>query len=607
MRKFTSTILFFIIALSVFADEVKFTAQSSKVVAVGERFRYTLSLNAKGSHLQAPAMSDFSILTGPNLSQSSSVQIINGQVSQNVNYTYTFILIAQKEGKFTIPSAKITVNGKTYESNALTIEVVKGRNNSTANTQNANNNNVNSSQIEGIDGEDLFVRLNVSDRDVYQGEHIYATIKVYTRVDLAGFENMKFPSFDGFWTQEIETPSQVSLVRENVNGKIYNVGVIKKTLLFPQRSGELTIEPFDLDLVVRQHVKSKRRSIFDGFFGSYQNVKKNIKSPPVKIKVKPLPNVGKPADYNGAVGDFSFDSEIDQTDVTTNDAITLKYKIKGNGNLKLIDVPEINFPPDFEIYDPKITNNVHVGAGGASGTKTIEYLIIPRHAGKFRIPEVKFSYFNPALGKYKTITAKGYDVEVKRGEGDESTSVVSKGISKEDLTILGSDIRYLKTGKINLKKGEKYFYASLWFYLSYVGALILFIAVFILRKEQIKRNSNVALVKNRKASKVSRKRLKLAQAHLSSSKKEEFYEEVLKAYWEYLSNKLIIPVSELSKDAAIDKLAERGVQQETIDAFFEVTDICEFARYAPAGEETEMLSLYQKALKVIDQIEQQIK
>ena len=602
--------LFFIVT-NTFADKVEFTASSPKVVAVGEQFRLTFSFNAKGTAFKAPDLRDFNILSGPNTSSSSSIQIINGNMTRSVSYTYTYILSVAKQGKFTISSAQIKYKGKVYESNSISIEVVKG----SAKAQNANrgynqgrSNQIQKSNIPAseISNKDLFVRVNVNKKSLYQGEHLIATIKVYTHLNLAGFEDMKLPSFDGFWTQDIATSSQISLERENINGQIYNVGVIKKEILFPQRSGVIKIDPFELECAIRQRVRSSQ-SVFDDFFGSsYQTIKKKVKSKSVKITVKPLPKLNQPDDFAGAVGDFKMQTSIDKKNAVTNDAVTLKIVISGNGNLKLIDPLKINFPPDFDVYDPKITNNIKNSNVGSTGRKTFEYLIIPRHAGEFKIPPFSFSFFNTKTKRYKTLVSREYNINVKKGNEEQTTNVVT-GYSKEDVKYIGSDIRFIKTDNFKLHKKGEYIFGSMFFALTYFIAILIFVVIMLIRRKHIKQNQNISLLKNKKANKISKKRLKVANSYLKQNKKENFFDEVLKALWGYLSDKLNIPVSELSKDNVIAILQQRGVDNDLIDKFIDLLNTCEYARFAPTTIETQMDKIYADASNIISKLEQKIK
>lgn len=594
-------------SLIIFSQNIQFTASAPKVVAVGENFRLTYSINAKGANLSSPSIKDFNIISGPNQSSSSSISIINGQMTQNVSYSYTYFLNATKEGKFTIEPASIEVEGKEYKSNPINIEVIKGQANSHHQQQYNNNNNQQNTQPNSsndISTEDLFVRVNVDKNNLYVGEHLVATIKVYTKLDLAGIESMKFPSYTGFWSQDIETPAQISLQRENYNGQIYNVGIIKKSILYPQQSGELNISPFELNCVVRQRVQSRQRGFFDDFFGSYQNISKKLLSPKVTVNVKGLPE-NKHSSFKGAVGNLNMESSIDKTEAKTNDAITIKVKISGNGNLKLIDSPKFNFPPDFETYDPKVTENISNKESGSSGSKTFEYLIIPRHPGNYRIAPVEFTYFDTKSKEYKTLSTDEFNLSIGKGEGQSST--VMSSFSKEDVKYLGSDIRYIKTKNIKINKDNGYIKNSIYFILAYPILLFGFIFLVILRRKQIKENSNLALVKNKKANKMAKKRLKKASVFLKQNDKEKFYDEILKAIWGYLSDKLLIPVADLSKDRALSELSKFNIELEIIEKLDKLIQDCEFARYFPSKEEGHMENIYLDTINIISNLDNKIK
>ena len=588
--------------LNNFSQEAEFTASAPKVISVGEQFRLTFSLNKKTSGFRAPDLRNFNILGGPSTSSSSNIQIINGKMIQSFSYTYTYILQATKKGKFTIDPAQVIVNRKQYKSNSLTIEVIEGT------SPDASKQSVPSSRenqaVPDISNKDLFVRVLTNKRNVYQDEHIVATIKIYSKLNIAGFENVKFPPFNGFWTQEIETPNQISLQRENVNGVIYNSGIIKKTLLFPQRSGEIVIDPFELECVVRQRM-TRSRSIFDDFFGTFNNVKKYVKSEPVKIIVKPLPSA-KPSSFNGAVGSYSMKASVDKQIAKTNDAITLKVNISGNGNIKLIDPLKIDFPPDFETYDPKISHNVKNSENGSVGNKTFEYLMIPRHSGNYRIPPIEFSYFDTKLKKYKTLTSGEFKISVEKGKEIETGNVVS-GFSKEDVKFIGSDIQFIKINDFKLKRKNEILFGSLRFYLSYLIVFFIFLIIFIIRRKQIKQNENIQLVKNRKANKFAKKRLKLALQYLKENNRDQFYEEVLKAMWGYLSDKLNIPVSDLSKDTAFKSLENFEIEKALTEKFLGLIDICEYARFAPSERPSQMDSIYSEAIRIISKLRQKLK
>jgi len=587
--------------------QVTFKATAPRVVAVGEQFRLSYSVNAKGSNFSQPDFGKFNVLSGPNVSSSSSVQIINGNMTQSVSYTYNYIMMATAEGKFTIPPASVNVKSKTYKSNAVTIEVVKGSATASASarSQTSSSGGGQTHVDKSNAGKDVFVAVNVNKKSLYQGESLVADIKVYTRKDLAGFDDIKFPPFTGFWSQDIEAPTQIQLHRENVNGVIYNVGLFKKVLLFPQRSGNITIDPFKITLITQERVRSS--SPFDDFFGgSYRRVPVKTASKPINIKVKPLP-ADKPKDFNGAVGRFKMSATIDKNKVKANEAINLKIRITGTGNLKLIKPLNVDFPPDIDVYDPKTSLNTKVTTSGITGSITFTYLFIPRYAGTYRIAPITFSYFDTSTKTYKTITTREFEITVEKGSGDEEmTSGVVQGLSKEEVKFIGKDIRFLKTN-FQLKKKELPLFNSKLFYLVYIVSLVLFVLILIIRRSQIKKNANQAKLKNRKANKVSRKRLKKAVGFMKQSNDEKFYDEILKAIWGYLSDKLLIPVSELSKDNVAEILEKHNVDKENITELMQLLDACEFARFAPASVSGGMEEIYKKAGKLISVLDQKIK
>jgi len=530
MKRVLLILISLLLIKSLTAQEVRFTAVAPKVVAVGEVFRLSFTVNAVGEQFIAPTFRDFDS-QGPSTSSNYSTQIINGKTSQSVSFSYNYTLRAKREGKTTIGPAKITVEGKVYQTNMLTLDVVKGQ--APAQQQAAQPSGQTSGQTGVITDQELFARIVVSKTSVFKGEHLLATIKIYTKLDLGGFRDFKLPSYNGFWSQEITTPQQINLRRENVKGQIYNVGVIKKTLLFPQRSGEIIIDPFEIECVVRK--KPRTRSVFNDFFGGYETINKSITSPPVKINIKELPD-GGPAGFKGAVGQFSLNSSIDKTEAKANEAITLRITISGNGNLKLIDPLDLKFPPDFEVYDPKVSNNFQSSETGLKGNISFEYLMIPRHSGDYKIPSGEFNYFDPKSGSYKKANSRAFNIKVLRGDPGAGDVVVSS-ISKEDVKFLGSDIRYIRTDDINLKKKGSVLFGNIKFYLAYIIPLLFFLFILILRKDYIKKRADTRLLLNRRANKVSRKRLKQASLFLKENKREEFCNEVLKAFWGYLSDK----------------------------------------------------------------------
>jgi hypothetical protein len=592
------------IALPVMADEVEFTASAPKVVETGEQFALKYNLNAKPSKFFAPSFDPFTVLAGPSTSSSSQVQIINGKMTQRYNYTYTYYLRATKAGKFTIPPAKAKVNRDNYTSNALQIEVVGGTTSRPG--ASADQRQATSSQKVKTDDKNLFVRLLVNKRNVHQGEAIIATIKIYSKLNLSGLENPKIPDFQGFVKEDLETPQLRSLERENVNGEIYGTGILQRFILFPQRPGEITIEPFQIEAIYQKQVQGRGRSIFDDFFGSYQNVRKPLKSLPVVIKVEPLPG-NRPAGFTGAVGDFNIQATVDKDKVKANDAITMKVTVSGNGNLKLIDIPEPDFPPDFEVYDPEVKVNTRNNLNGVSGSKTLEYLIIPRHAGNFRIPPIRFAYFSARDNSYKNLSTKEFTITVDKGEEQESTGAVVSGLSKEEIKFIGKDIRYIKTDDVKFQQSGTFHVNSIKYYLILLAGLLAFAGILLLRKQSIKRNADIRRVKNRKANKKARKSLKTAASYLKKGEKEPFYDEMLHAMWGYLGDKLSLPVAGLSKESAMKTLVNRGVEKANVQAYLDLIDTCEMAKYAPAESDIQMNELYQQGVKLLSTLENQIK
>lgn len=584
--------------------QTELVASAPRVVQVGEQFRLTYTLNTKGSNFEEPVMDPFKVLTGPNVSSSSSVQIINGKMSQSVSNTYTFVLMAVTEGSFTLQPAKVTAGGKTITSNPLNIEVVKGTQ-PQANQTGSGGNASNSVNKPAAGKGKVFVTVEVDKKSLFQGESLVAEIKLYTQQSLSGFEEIKFPPYTGFWSQDIESPQQIELHRENLNGQIYEVGLFKKVLLFPQRSGEITIDPFEITLVVQERVRSNNP--FDDFFGgNYRRIPLKLESEAVNIQVKPLPG-NAPADFSGAVGKFTMNATTDKTQVKANEAITLKVKVTGTGNLKLIKPVKVDFPLDMDVYDPKTTLNTKVATDGISGNVTFDYLFIPRFAGQFRIAPIVFSYFDTGSKSFKTLTSQEFVIDVERGTGDqETTPGVVQSLTKEDVKYIGKDIRFLKTGFL-LKKKETLFFGSTGFYAGYLLSLTLFITVLVFRRAQIKQNANQAKVKNRKANKVSMRRLKQAHTFMKQNNSEKFYDEILKAVWGYLSDKLSIPVANLTKDNVSEILVKHQVDAENISLLMQLLDACEFARFAPSAVSGGMDEIYSKAGMVISKLDQKIK
>lgn len=610
--KITGLIYMLLMSTALAGQNIEFRASAKEVVAVGEQFRLIYSVNGQATGFRAPAIKNFSLLSGPNQSQSSSMQIINGQVTQSVDYSFTYILEASQEGNFTIPPATVTVGGKNYQSNSVTIKVVKGSNQGSGSTPRQN-----STQPQAeLTSKDLFVRASVNKSNPFQGEQIIVTYKIYTRVPVAEYSITRSPSTAGFWLQDlIKDNKKLEQYRETIDGQEYVVAEVKKDAMFAQKSGTLTIEPLELDVVAQIQRKATRRNFndpfFDSFFndsffgGGYQNIRKTIKSNELKINVKPLPEQSRPKDFTGGVGDFSITASVDKETLKTNEALTLKFTLSGKGNIKLIEKPAISFPADFEVYDPRTTDNITSSVKGISGTRSFEYLIIPRNAGKYNIKPITFSYFDLNSQSFKTLTTQGFDITVEKGSGQQGGTAISG--DKEDFRYIGTDIRFIKTGQTQFIKSGNYLFGSPFFLIWLLSMPVLFLLFLVIWRKELKKRSNVAFMKNKKATGVARKRLKAAEKFMKAQNHEAFWQETSNALWGYMSDKFNIPRATLSFSSAEQALKDKGVKEELIKRFSEVLNNCEFARFAPGNKDVAMDTLYKQAMEVIMLTEEELK
>ena len=605
MRK---VILFFILISTVigaWADGITFTANAPEVVVSGDQFRLSYTINSqKVRDFRAPSIQGFEVLMGPSRSTQSSTQIVNGNVTSTSTITFTYILMAGKEGDYKIPGATIVADGDNYTSNSVEIKVLPPDQSSGASSSSSARSSRNQVNSGKITDKELFMLATASKTNVYEQEAILLTYKVYTQVNLTALDG-DIPDLKGFHTQEVELPNQKTFTLEHYNGRNYNTTIWRQLVLFPQQTGKIEIPSVTFEGTISQRVASA--DPFDAFFngGNYVNINKNIVTPKLVIDVKELP-AGKPTNFSGGVGEFTISSSISTQDLKTNDAVTIKLVISGTGNMKLINTPEVAFPQDFEIYDPKVENKFNLTRNGLAGSKVIEYLAIPRHAGTFTIPPIEFSYFDLKSQSYKTLKTDAYTLNVAKGEGN-ADQVVANFTSKEDLKVLGQDIRYIKTGETNLTQKDDYFFGSMSYYMWYLIPLTLFIAFMAVYRKQAMENANVAKVRTKKANKVATKRMKNAGKLLAEKKSEAFYDEVLKALWGYISDKLSMPVSQLSKDNIEEELQKHQVSDELIKEFINNLNDCEFARYAPGNQDEKMDKIYSSAIDVISKMENSIK
>ena len=611
MKKILLILLIFSKVCATFAQDVDFKASAPAQVIMGKPFQLTYTVNQRGKDLRAPEFTEFDYVAGPYTSQSSSTSFVNGKRTSSFTMSYTYTLVASKEGSFTISPATIKVGGETYTSNGVRITVLPPDQPSNANVasqqRNANNTSTTSQQREANNATEgnIFIRTLVSKTKVHEQEAILLSYKLYfAGVDVAQFtNNTRLPEFKGFLKQELEM-GEIQTELEHYDGRNYQTAILYRTLLFPQRSGDIHIEPAQFEAVLRVQNRAQVRSIFDDFFGSYTTVAKPLASSGVTIHVSELPT-GKPIGFSGGVGQFNISSKISSTDLQANEAVTLTITIQGTGNMKLLKTPAIDWPEGFEVYDPKVTNNFKTTTAGLSGTKTIEYLAIPRAGGTYTIPAIPFSYYDTQADTYKMLTTPEYTLTIARGANEEnSTAVVNTFVQKEDIQQLGSDIRYIYANELPEFQihHSRLTFGTLAFWLCYLLPALLATLLFIIFRKQIKENADITRVRYKKANKVAQRRLKVAAMLLKENKKEAFYEEIERAAWTYLSDRLSVPTAQLSKENIAQTLSSKGVAQELISQLLEVLANAEFARYAPTSDHA-MQNIYDDITKIINQLE----
>lgn len=585
--------------------DIRFTANAERTVIAGEPFRLQFQVNESGKNFELPSLNGFDVLSGPQTSTSSSTQIINGKITRSKSTIYTYILMAEKEGEYTIPAATITVGKEKYHSNTLNIKVLPP-DETAGNDPTERRGGV--ARSTNISSDNLFVKAIASKTNVYEQEAILLTYKLFFRVDLTNISPIEFPDFKGFLVQEIELPQDRRPQVEHYNGINYNTYEIRKILLFPQHKGKLKIDAAKINTIVRIPVQQIQRSFFDSFFEQFQEVEKIISTGVLNINVEQLPQP-KPADFSGIVGSLSLESDITSKEVNTNEPITLTLEISGSGNLKMLKNPELQLPTDFESYEPKTNNNFKTGNKGLSGSKEIEYLFIPRHDGNFTIPSTSFSYFDPETKKYRTINTPTYNIKVNKGVGNDQTPVVVNNFTNsEKVTVTATDIRFINTQPLRLNKENRLIAGTPLYWMLFIIPLIVAVTLALFFRKQIKESADIALMRNKKANKVARKRLVAADKYAKANDREHFYDEILKALWGYLSDKLGIPVADLNKDNIISNLMTHNVSRETIDKFMEILNDCEYERYAPSSDSKAVMEkVYGTTMTLISALEGAVK
>ena len=608
------TLLFMLCTLTGAAQTLKL--EGPRVVSLDETFRIVFTADARMSDFEWPGTDDFDVVWGPQKGSMSSTNIVNGKRTSSHQETVTYLLQPKQTGKFTIAAATANVDKQDVSSSTLQIEVVasqqqaqsQGGSSSQQNQQGQQNQTQprdNDPAVTGtVSNQDIFLRLSLNKTNVVKGEPITATLKIYTRTDIAGFEDIKFPTFNGFWSKETVSVSNLEFNRENVNGVIYNSALLRQYVLIPQQTGTLTIDPAEMVCQLRVRTSSgSPLSIFDDFFDQYQTIRKRISTPTIQVKVRNLP-AGAPASFAGGVGDFKVTARLSKDGIKSNEAASLIVTISGNGNLSMLEAPKVSFPPDFEVYDLKSTDKT--SASGTSGSKTFEYPFIPRSHGDFTIPSIEYSFYDNAHGKYVTTSTGDIPVTIEKGEEIAGGGVVMPGSNRQGVRSLTEDIRYIALGDGKLKSKDAFFAGSLLFYvLLMLLTLFFFLLSIILRRRQ-ERRADVAGSKNRRANKMARTRLKLAEDYLHKNLSGAYYEELHKALMGYVSDKLLIPAADLSKETIGDKLRERGVRDESIAKLTALIDQCEFARYSPDSGQTQMENEFGEAVQAISDIEGQL-
>lgn len=596
--------LFFILLSFVFtsfvalADEVTFEVSAPKIVAVGEVFQVVFNVNAKSEDFTPPSFEGFDVLAGP--STSRNIQSINGKRSQTISYSY--VLMCSSAGDFTILPAEVKVKNKSYKTTPTAIKAIVEQDSQPT----SGDSKAQGKKKTTLAADDLFLQVTLSRTDVYKGQPVKATFKLFTRVNISGSTGDKAPSFNGFWVQQLNTENYV-WEKETLNNKIYDTRVIAEYLLFPQQAGTLIIEPFKMNIMAQLITETKRsNNPFDNFFGgapNIQEVRKPISSKELEISVKELP-ANAPKSFNGAVGDFEMSVQMPPQEIQANSASTYTIEISGTGNLSLIQAPTIELPTSFEKYNVKTTENLRNTTAGVSGYRKFDYPMIARADGDFIIPPIEFTFFNPKLAKYVTLKTEELNLTVTPDAN--STSVVSRGlvsgISKEDVKFLGQDIRFIKTGQPNLVKKGTLFMFSTTYFLIVIILIGAFVFALLWLRKMLQDMRNGALVKGKRANKVALQRFYAAKQYMKQDNQKGFYEEMLRALWGYMGNKLNIPVSNLTKENVREELLKKGILHEQVELYISIISDCEYAQYAPSAS-GKMNDAYLQGVDIISKFE----
>ena len=604
MKKYIFIIITLLYSVSAFSQESAMRVSAPSVVAVGEPFKVEFSLENSPTKFIVPDFEGFDMVAGPTMSSSTSISIINGKRETSSAYIYTCVLIAQKKGNLFIGQATAYFGSKVVKSRALPMEAVANRDSGGSTTQQQGG--------QKVSADDILLLMSVNKTKAYIGEALIVTLKLATRVELVGVEAAKYPSFNGFWTQELPIAENEPWNRENINDKIYETRILRKYILFPQNSGELAIDKMSMEIVARIVMDSpaQRRSIFDDFFGggvSTQNIKRKVETRRIDIAVSELPT-NAPFSFNGAVGDFSINSKLSSDMLSANSSGNIELVISGNGNMPLISEPKFALPNSFELYTVKSQDEYKVTSQGAIGKKIFEYPFIARAAGKYEIPAVEFSYFNPQTKKYKTISTKAMEIGIAvdtTANEEVGTTRIFTGVTKEELKILGNDIRYIETSYPEFTNKGDFYISSFMYFFNLILAINAALCVFWSLKRKLKYNSDVVRVRSSKARKIAVLRVKGAKSFMDSGNESQFYQATLQAMWGYISDKLNIELALLSKSNVSDALSIKGVDNDLITKYINIIEKCEMAQYAPVTDSS-MSDIYNNSIEIISNLEDKI-
>ncbi len=614
---FTKISLTALLVLAVFsayaAEKVTFEANSPLTVAAGEPFRVEFALNAKPDDdtFKAPSFEGFDVLAGPAISQGSSVQIVNGSMTKSVSYTYTFVLLPQAAGNVTVGAAEVRVDGTTYRTRPLPVEIVNEGEGARAQQQQGGSRRPDDAHGDAqsqIGKDDILLRAVVSRSSVYKNEPLHVAFKLYTRVPYVNLVPESAPSFNGFWSQDLSDPNGARVGRETYNGKVYETRVLYDYLLYPQQVGTLSIDPVEMTVVAQVVVQSRNA---DPFFGSGRevfNVPRKVQSQRTSVSVKALP-AGAPASFSGAVGNFTMDAQFPSERIAANSGATVTVKISGTGNLTFVQAPKLPLPTSFEQYNVKTTESINASSSGISGYRQFEYPFIARAEGSYDLEPVEFTFFDPQRMQYVTLKSKPLTLEITpdtRGGSGDAVVMQGRGMSKEEVKLLGQDIRFIKLGGAQLRSERVPFIFSAAYWILLVGVLVLFAMIYIALRRQIRESQNVALVRGKRANKVAVQRFRAAKRYMEEQNRHAFYEEMLRALWGYMSDKFNIPVANLTKENVREELHKRGVSSEDSQRFTAIITQCDEAQYSPV-ESARMGDVYSEGVNLISRIESVIK